>query len=168
MDGHIFACFVVALVIWMTICLLMRYTLKLLLMYKGFMFETRGKGVSLPTKAWAALVKGENKTSSIEYLKTGFFRKFSSSGIRRRSTAFKVHCHVCLCQALKIQLVDTCDRFDLCSMMRAFRKLQSEPRSFQAESESSFNATCCLRVGGRQTTFRIGGNSMFTSVHEAL
>lgn len=59
MDWQLFSCFVVALSVWITICLVMRYTLKLLLMYKGFMFETRGKGVSLLTKLWAALVKGE-------------------------------------------------------------------------------------------------------------
>lgn len=37
----------------------MRYTLKFLLMYKGFMFETRGKKVSMKTKIWAVLVKSE-------------------------------------------------------------------------------------------------------------
>jgi len=39
----------------------MRYTLKLLLMYKGWMYEARGSGsrVSLKTKVWAVLVKGE-------------------------------------------------------------------------------------------------------------
>jgi hypothetical protein len=37
----------------------MRYTLKLLLIYKGFLTETPGKGISLPTKIWGALVKGE-------------------------------------------------------------------------------------------------------------
>lgn len=42
------------------ICLVMRYTLKFLLMYKGFMNETRGKGPSLMTKIWGVLVKGKN------------------------------------------------------------------------------------------------------------
>lgn len=60
MDWQLFCCFAVALQWWISICLVMRYTLKLLLMYKGFMFETRGKGVSIMTKAWAVLVKGEN------------------------------------------------------------------------------------------------------------
>lgn len=50
----------VAFFIWITICLTMRYTLKLLLMYKGFMFETRGKTISLMTKIWGILVKGES------------------------------------------------------------------------------------------------------------
>ena len=37
----------------------MRYTMKLLLMYKGWMYETRGPGskVSLGTKLWVGLVR---------------------------------------------------------------------------------------------------------------
>jgi carnitine O-palmitoyltransferase 1, liver isoform len=35
----------------------MRYTLRLLLTYKGFLFESRGKSVSMKTKIWAILVK---------------------------------------------------------------------------------------------------------------
>lgn len=37
----------------------MRYTLKLLLMYKGWMYESREKGqkVSTKTKLWAAMTK---------------------------------------------------------------------------------------------------------------
>lgn len=37
----------------------MRYTLKLLLMYKGWMYETRGKGskVSLTTRIWGVATK---------------------------------------------------------------------------------------------------------------
>lgn len=58
-EQKILACFIVAFFLWIVICLVMRYTLKYLLMYKGFMFETRGKGVSLPTKLWAVLVKCE-------------------------------------------------------------------------------------------------------------
>lgn len=41
----------------------MRYVLKILLMYKGFMFETRGKGISMMTKVWAVLVKCKLNTS---------------------------------------------------------------------------------------------------------
>lgn len=37
----------------------MRYMLKWLLMYKGFMFEARGRGISWQTKVWAVLVKRE-------------------------------------------------------------------------------------------------------------
>lgn len=39
----------------------MRYTLKLLLMYKGWMYESRGSGskVSVGTKLWGLLVKGK-------------------------------------------------------------------------------------------------------------
>lgn len=60
-DWEILSCFTVSFGLWVIICLIMRYTLKLLLMYKGFMFETRGKGVSLMTKVWGLLVKGENR-----------------------------------------------------------------------------------------------------------
>lgn len=59
LDWQIFSCFVVALFYWSIICFTMRYTLKFLLMYKGFMNETRGKGVSPITMIWGALVKGE-------------------------------------------------------------------------------------------------------------
>lgn len=68
------SCFVVALGFWITICIAMRYTLKLLLMYKGFMFETRGKAISLPTKVWAAIVKGKiNQQVVHNELKTNIF-----------------------------------------------------------------------------------------------
>lgn len=43
----------------------MRYTLKLLLMYKGFMYETRGKSISLKTKVWAVLVKRKIKSTNV-------------------------------------------------------------------------------------------------------
>lgn len=52
-------CCLVAVIYWIIICRLMRYTLKLLLMYKGYMHETRIKGVSLKTKIWGMLVKGK-------------------------------------------------------------------------------------------------------------
>lgn len=53
-------CIVTATIYWIFVCLAMRYTLKLLLMYKGWMYESRGSGsrASLKTKAWAGLVKG--------------------------------------------------------------------------------------------------------------
>jgi carnitine O-palmitoyltransferase 1, liver isoform len=50
-------CTVNALIIWLTICLTLRYTLKFLLMYKGYLFESRGKGISLKTKIWGMLVR---------------------------------------------------------------------------------------------------------------
>lgn len=50
-------CCLVGFLIWLSGMLIMRYTLKMLLMYKGFMFESRGKKVSLKTKIWAVLVK---------------------------------------------------------------------------------------------------------------
>lgn len=44
---------------WLLICYTMRYTLKLLFMYKGWMYESRGKnkGISIQTKLWVLLVK---------------------------------------------------------------------------------------------------------------
>lgn len=58
---QILVCIFTAFIYWVVICLTMRYTLKLLLMYKGWMYETRGSGskTSLQTKLWAVLVKGE-------------------------------------------------------------------------------------------------------------
>lgn len=53
------ACSIAGLMVWLSICYTMRYTLKLLLMYKGWMYEARGRGVkiSLKTRVWGVLVK---------------------------------------------------------------------------------------------------------------
>lgn len=59
----------------------MRYTLKLLWMYKGWMYESRGSGsrVSLATKAWAVLVKGKklfgSQMTRLTYLNLYSFQK---------------------------------------------------------------------------------------------
>ena len=58
-------CCLVGFLIWFAISLIMRYTLKLLLMYKGFMFEGRGKKISLKTKIWGVLVKCKFKVNEI-------------------------------------------------------------------------------------------------------
>lgn len=56
---QILACCLTGLICWLVICLVMRYTLKMLLIYKGWMYEARGSGskVSIGTKLWALLVK---------------------------------------------------------------------------------------------------------------
>ncbi|XP_045462962.1 carnitine O-palmitoyltransferase 1, liver isoform isoform X2 [Harmonia axyridis] len=54
---QILACVAVALTYWLSVVFLLRYTFKLLLMYKGWMFEARGKMPSLPTKLWAVAIK---------------------------------------------------------------------------------------------------------------
>lgn len=53
------ACGLAGLLFWLCICYTMRYSLKLLLMYKGWMYEKRAPGsrVSLPTRLWAVFVK---------------------------------------------------------------------------------------------------------------
>ncbi|XP_075167500.1 carnitine O-palmitoyltransferase whd isoform X1 [Haematobia irritans] len=58
-NWQVTACFLASLVIWLSICFTMRYTLKLLLMYKGWMYESRAPGskTSLATKLWAGAVK---------------------------------------------------------------------------------------------------------------
>uniref|UniRef100_A0A1A9V5B4 carnitine O-palmitoyltransferase n=1 Tax=Glossina austeni TaxID=7395 RepID=A0A1A9V5B4_GLOAU len=58
-NWQILACFLASLFVWLSICFTMRYTLKLLLMYKGWMYESRAPGskVSLRTKLWAGAVK---------------------------------------------------------------------------------------------------------------
>ncbi|CAG9781833.1 unnamed protein product [Diatraea saccharalis] len=56
---QIIACLLAALTMWLSVIFLMRYTLKLLLMYKGWMYESRAPGakISLKTKLWASIVK---------------------------------------------------------------------------------------------------------------
>ncbi|XP_017959291.1 carnitine O-palmitoyltransferase 1, liver isoform isoform X1 [Drosophila navojoa] len=58
-NWQITACFLTALTVWLSICFTMRYTLKLLLMYKGWMYESRAPGsrVSIPTMLWVAVVR---------------------------------------------------------------------------------------------------------------
>lgn len=53
------ACSVTGLCVWLCIGSTMRYTLKLLLMYKGWMYESRekGKSISTTTKLWGALTR---------------------------------------------------------------------------------------------------------------
>ncbi|XP_028032925.1 carnitine O-palmitoyltransferase 1, liver isoform [Bombyx mandarina] len=57
--AQVVACFLVALTMWFIVIFLMRYLLKLLLMYKGWMYESRGPGakISLKTKLWVSVVK---------------------------------------------------------------------------------------------------------------
>lgn len=75
---HLFACGLVALTVWIAICLIMRYTLKLLLMYKGYMYEARGSGskTSLKTKIWFVLVRGNYRSKALS--KTLLQKIFSS------------------------------------------------------------------------------------------
>ncbi|XP_070506218.1 carnitine O-palmitoyltransferase 1, liver isoform isoform X2 [Chironomus tepperi] len=61
-DGsfwHFISCILVAITYWILICMIMRYSLKGLLIYKGWMYEARGSGskTSLSTKIWFVLVK---------------------------------------------------------------------------------------------------------------
>lgn len=63
------------LFIWLCVCLAMRYTLKLLLMYKGWMYESRTKGskVSLATRLWATAINAlliGNKPSLFSFQKS--------------------------------------------------------------------------------------------------
>lgn len=53
------ACFLTSLVYWLTVIYILRYILKLLFMYKGWMYESRARGaqVSTQTKLWLVLVK---------------------------------------------------------------------------------------------------------------
>ncbi|CAB0029295.1 unnamed protein product [Trichogramma brassicae] len=57
--AHMAGCFLVGLLLWLVTIHAIRYILKLLLMYKGWMYESRGPGsrVSLTTKLWAVAVK---------------------------------------------------------------------------------------------------------------
>ncbi|KAL0116876.1 hypothetical protein PUN28_010032 [Cardiocondyla obscurior] len=57
--AHLAGSFVVGLFLWLAVIYAIRYTLKLLLMYKGWMYEARGKGrkPSKLTQFWLLLVK---------------------------------------------------------------------------------------------------------------
>ena len=56
---HLVACTLVGLVVWLALIYSVRYTLKILLMYKGWMYEQRGKGrvISVHTRIWLLFVK---------------------------------------------------------------------------------------------------------------
>lgn len=56
---QIIACIVTGFLYWIAICFTMKYSLRLLLLYKGWMYESRGPGsrVSLKTKLWVGLVR---------------------------------------------------------------------------------------------------------------
>ncbi|CAG9816018.1 unnamed protein product [Phaedon cochleariae] len=53
------ACFLTSLVYWLTVVYIVRYILKLLFMYKGWMYESRGRGSqpTIKTRIWLVLVK---------------------------------------------------------------------------------------------------------------
>ncbi|KAJ8922373.1 hypothetical protein NQ315_004316 [Exocentrus adspersus] len=53
------ACFLTSLIYWLTAIYILRYILKLLFMYKGWMYESRARGaqISMKTKLWLVLVK---------------------------------------------------------------------------------------------------------------
>lgn len=50
---------IVALCMWLTLIYTLRYTLKFLLMYKGWMYEARGKNrkISKATQLWIVMVR---------------------------------------------------------------------------------------------------------------
>lgn len=54
---HITACSITGLFLWIFLCVSMKLTLKILLTYRGFMFESRGKRVSLKTKIWGIMLR---------------------------------------------------------------------------------------------------------------
>ncbi|XP_033222790.1 carnitine O-palmitoyltransferase 1, muscle isoform [Belonocnema kinseyi] len=58
-PAHLAGSIVVGLLLWLVVIYGIRYTLKLLFMYKGWMYESRGKGssISRPTIIWFYLVK---------------------------------------------------------------------------------------------------------------
>ncbi|XP_077301169.1 carnitine O-palmitoyltransferase whd [Arctopsyche grandis] len=59
MVWQVIGCGVAALLVWLLVIFILRYILKLLFMYKGWMYESRGPGtrVSLATKLWLGIVK---------------------------------------------------------------------------------------------------------------
>lgn len=59
LKWQLLACFLISLGCWLTVIYILRYTLKMLFMYKGWMYESRGRGssVSLKTRIWLVFVK---------------------------------------------------------------------------------------------------------------
>ncbi|KAK1137459.1 hypothetical protein K0M31_001968 [Melipona bicolor] len=57
--AHLAGSFMVGLFLWLVVIYVLRYTLKLLLMYKGWMYESREKGANASriSKIWSTLVK---------------------------------------------------------------------------------------------------------------
>ncbi|XP_031370107.1 carnitine O-palmitoyltransferase 1, liver isoform-like [Apis dorsata] len=57
--AHLAGSFIIGLLLWLIVIYVIRYTFKLLLMYKGWMYESREKGCSASriTKMWTTLVK---------------------------------------------------------------------------------------------------------------
>lgn len=57
--AHLAGSFIIGLLLWLMVIYVIRYTFKLLLMYKGWMYESREKGcnASRITKTWTTLVK---------------------------------------------------------------------------------------------------------------
>ncbi|XP_043286172.1 carnitine O-palmitoyltransferase 1, liver isoform isoform X2 [Venturia canescens] len=56
-SAHLAGSIVVGFVLWLVTIYALRYTLKLVLMYKGWIFESRGRKPSLSTRVWLILVK---------------------------------------------------------------------------------------------------------------
>lgn len=59
MTWQLVACGLISLVVWLAVIFTLRYILKLLLIYKGWMYEARGRGrkISMATKIWLVFVK---------------------------------------------------------------------------------------------------------------
>lgn len=57
--AHVVCCALFSILLWLVQILFLRYTLKILFMYKGWMYESRGgkKGLSKISYAWVMLVK---------------------------------------------------------------------------------------------------------------
>ena len=59
LPWELVACTLLGVIVWLALIYSFRYTLKVLLMYKGWMYEQRGKGcvISRRTKIWFFLIK---------------------------------------------------------------------------------------------------------------
>ncbi|CAG2060843.1 unnamed protein product, partial [Timema podura] len=66
LQWQVVSCTVLGIALWLTVIYFIRYTLKLLFIYKGWMYEERGKGrvISNRTKLWVLMVKALSGASS--------------------------------------------------------------------------------------------------------
>ncbi|KAG4080232.1 hypothetical protein HA402_010724 [Bradysia odoriphaga] len=76
LPWHLTACSITSFMLWLVLCVVMKVTLKILLTYRGFMFESRGKGVSWKTKIWGILLGNHQRiTKDAQDFQNGIGKK---------------------------------------------------------------------------------------------
>ncbi|KAI1298741.1 Carnitine O-palmitoyltransferase 1, liver isoform [Halotydeus destructor] len=88
-GGVLVASVVYSIAIWFAKAMIMKYTLKALLSYHGWMFETRSaRGVSLRTKVWLVLVKLLTSRTPLLYDYQGSLPRLSVPSVHNTLTRY--------------------------------------------------------------------------------